>query len=139
MKRKILLVEDSLGDIALTRRAFLKYPVEFETVDNGEKAIERLMDRTKEPPEMILLDLNLPRVSGWEVLERIKQVPHIKRIPVVILTSSEAETDIARSYDLHASAYMQKPATPDAFRELAEDFEAFWFGRAKIPQLRGMM
>jgi CheY-like chemotaxis protein len=135
MKRRVMLVEDNPGDVALTRRAFRSYPVDFEVINNGESAVQRLLDPSKPRPELVLLDLNLPRVSGWEVLEALKRTEIVKRIPVIILTSSEADGDILRSYDLHANGYLHKPVTPDAFKALAEDFDKFWFGHIRMPPL----
>lgn len=131
--RRVLLIEDNPGDVALTKRAFRGFAVEFEVVTNGEAAVDRLLDGSLPPPELILLDLNLPRVSGWEVLDAIKNTDIVRRIPVVILTSSEAPYDIARSYDLHANGYLQKPVTPEAFTNLAGDFDAYWFKRVRLP------
>lgn len=133
--RRVLLVEDNPGDVDLTRRAFRDFPVTFEIARNGEVAIDRLFDQSKPLPDLIMLDLNLPRVTGWEVLEQVKRSPLTRAIPIVILTSSEAEEDMHRSYDLHANTYLVKPVTPSSFRELAGDFDAFWFGRAQIPRV----
>lgn len=135
--RRILLVEDNHGDVLLTKRAFREYPVEFEVITNGEEALNRLLTYEQPLPELILLDLNLPRVSGWEILERVREERLLRRIPIIILTSSDAEADIGRSYELNASAYLQKPVTPDAFKQLANDFDAFWLGQVKLPSMRG--
>lgn len=131
--RRVLLVEDNPGDVRLTQRAFKDFPVEWEVVTDGEAALDRLFDTTKDWPDLVLLDLNLPRVTGWEVLEQIKRSPITRRIPVVVLTSSKSEMDIARATDKHANNYVIKPATPDAFRKLAADFDAWWFGHNQFP------
>ncbi len=131
--RKVLLVEDNPADVRLTMRAFRAYPIEWEVVTDGEAAIERLFDTSKAWPDLVLLDLNLPRVTGWDVLAQIKRSPITRRIPVVVLTSSQAETDIARASDHHANNYVIKPVTPEAFRRMAADFDAWWFGHNQFP------
>lgn len=131
--RRVLLVEDNPGDVDLTRRAFRGLGVEFEVVNNGEAAVERMLDPEQPPPEMVLLDLNLPRLSGWEVLERVKLSSPARRVPIVILTSSDDEQDIVRSYERQASGYLTKPVTPESFRTLAGDFDRYWFGHSKLP------
>jgi two-component system, chemotaxis family, response regulator Rcp1 len=84
-------------------------------------------------PDLILLDLNLPRMSGREVLEQVKEDPGLRRIPVVVLTTSEAEEDVVRSYELHANAYVRKPVDFDQFTEVVRLIEDFWFTVVKLP------
>lgn len=124
--KRILLVEDNIGDVELSRRAFRDTGIVIDVAKNGEEALEYLFSR-KPRPDLILLDLNLPRVTGWEVLEQIKRSPLTRTIPVIILTSSEADADILSSYSLHANAYVTKPATPAKFKNLAEAFVGWWY------------
>jgi CheY-like chemotaxis protein len=124
--KRILLIEDNIGDIELSRRAFRDTGIIFEVAKNGEEALERLFSSLPRP-DLILLDLNLPRVTGWEVLEQIKRSPLTRSIPVIILTSSEADADILSSYKLHANAYVTKPATPAKFKDFAETFIGWWY------------
>lgn len=125
--RRVLLVEDNSGDVAFTRRAFQGYPVKFEVAKDGEAALVRLFSTSQPVIDLVLLDLNLPRVSGWDVLEQVKSSPITRSIPIIVLSSSESEVDIARAYARHANAYLVKPATPDRFRKLASGFDAWWF------------
>jgi CheY-like chemotaxis protein len=129
---RILLVEDNPGDVELTRRAFRELPVEIEVVKDGEQALERLFDASKPTPDVVLLDLNLPRVTGWEVLEQAKRSPLTKRIPIVVLTSSEADNDILKSYDLHVNGYMVKPPTPDKL--FGQTLYNYWFTYSRLPR-----
>lgn len=129
---QILLVEDNSGDIELTRRAFRGFPVNLEIARDGEQALERLFDQNKPPPDVVLLDLNLPRVTGWEVLEQAKKSPLTRRIPIVVLTSSEADNDILMSYDLHSNGYMVKPPTPDKL--FSSTIYDYWFKYSRLPR-----
>lgn len=130
---EILLVEDDEGDALLTRKALEAGPVAVSIthVEDGETALRFLHHASPEfkdapRPDIILLDLNLPGLQGQDVLEDIKGDPALKRIPVIVLTSSQAESDILRSYDLHSNAYMVKPGDPDIFQQVAETLEDFW-------------
>ena len=137
----ILLVEDNPGDVRLTREAFTSAGVEtsIRAVTDGDEALEFLADcRDDESittPDLVLLDLNLPRVDGFEVLEAIRDDPAYSRLPVLVLTSSSAEEDIARSYDLCANAHLTKPNSLDEFTEMAAAVEEFWFDRAHLPPI----
>jgi chemotaxis family two-component system response regulator Rcp1 len=140
MKRKnaaskdieILMIEDNPGDVMLTREAFLEGKItnNLYWAKDGVEAIAFLT--RQEPyteaqrPDIILLDLNLPRKSGHEVLSFIKSEEHLKRIPVIILTSSKAEEDILLSYDLHANCYITKPVDLDKFLSIVQTIENFW-------------
>lgn len=132
---EILLVEDDAGDALLTEKALRKGPVAFKlmTVVTGEEAIDHLSNPRNPPPDLILLDLNLPGMHGRDVLQEIKQHKTWRRIPVVILTSSKAEEDILRSYDLHANSYMKKPGDPHIFERLAASLEEYWFVSTLLP------
>jgi CheY-like chemotaxis protein len=128
----ILLVEDDPGDVVLTKEALndSKLTNVVHVAENGELAMKFL--RREAPyedaprPDLILLDLNLPRMDGREVLAAIKDDPLYRRIPVVVLTTSEAEEDIVRSYDLHANAYVTKPVHFDRFMEVVRQVDEFF-------------
>lgn len=135
----ILLVEDNPGDVRLTQEAFRDASLnnELHVVRDGQEALDFLFqEREYESaprPAMILLDLNLPKVDGMEVLEDVKTDPELRRIPVVILTGSEAEEDIVASYEKHSNAYLTKPIDPDEFVRLVQSFEQFWLTLVELP------
>ena len=135
----ILLVEDNLGDVRLTREALKEGKVlnTLHVVGDGIDALEFLRHKApyaKAPhPDIILLDLNLPRMDGRELLAEIKSDPNLRRIPVVILTTSKAEEDIIKSYDLHANCYITKPVDLDQFITVVKSVEEFWFTIVKLP------
>ena len=135
----VLLVEDNPGDVRLTREALGESDtdVELHVVTDGVEAIEFLAgegDHGDVPtPDVVLLDLNLPRKSGEEVLETIRGDESLPTPPVVVLTSSDAAEDVARSYELSANAYMTKPVAPDEFIETIRQFETFWLSTAHLP------
>jgi CheY-like chemotaxis protein len=136
---EVLLVEDNPGDVRLTREALKEGKVNnnLHVAPDGVEALAFL--RREGPhagavqPDLILLDLNLPRKGGREVLEEIKSDPALRHIPVVILTSSQAEQDIARAYDLHANCYISKPVDLDQFINVVRSIEDFWFTVVKLP------
>ncbi len=136
---KILLIEDNPGDIRLTQEAFKdsKIPIELSVVTDGVEAIDFLRKRNKysnaETPELVLLDLNLPKKDGREVLEDIKADSDLRRIPVIVLTTSVAESDIKQSYNLHANCYINKPVDFDAFSKVIELIEDFWLSTVILP------
>jgi len=136
---EILLVEDNAGDIELTQDAFhdAKIINHVHVARDGDKALDFLYRRAgfKDAvrPDIILLDLNIPRKSGQEVLAIIKQDETLKEIPVVILTSSAAEQDIVKSYNLHANAYIVKPVDLTQFLRVVESVEEFWLSVVKLP------
>lgn len=135
----ILLVEDNLGDIRLTQEALKAAKVlnNLFFVQDGIEALEFLRRAgkyaTAPRPDIILLDLNLPRMDGRELLAEIKNDPDLKRIPVVILTTSKAEEDILRTYNLHANCYITKPVDLHQFIQVVQSIEDFWFTVVKLP------
>jgi chemotaxis family two-component system response regulator Rcp1 len=139
---EVLLVEDSPGDVRLTREVFknAKVNINLHVASDGTEAMAFLRHEgvhVHAPrPALILLDLNLPKMDGHEVLARIKEDASLKTIPTVILTTSEAEEDIAKSYRLHANCYLSKPVHFDAFESLVKSINDFWLTKVKLPQLR---
>ena len=131
----ILLVEDNPGDVRLVKEVFKDGKVVNSLVvaKDGVEALAILHDPSKEVPDLILLDLNLPRKRGLEVLDEIKSDPHLKRIPVIVLTTSSAEEDIYKSYDLYASAYLNKPVALEEFITVIRNLENFWLSVVKYP------
>jgi len=137
---EVLLVEDSPGDVRLTREALKEGKVRnnLNVVSDGVEAMEYL--RRQGPyagavrPDIVLLDLNMPRKDGREVLAEMKADKGLKRIPVVILTTSEAEQDILRTYDLHANCYLTKPVDLDQFISIVKSVEDFWLTIVKLPR-----
>ncbi|ELY58932.1 response regulator [Natronolimnohabitans innermongolicus] len=136
---QILLVEDNPGDVRLTEEAFKQGRIEndLHVVSDGNEALEFLYQRGQYEdvprPDLILLDLNLPRKDGEDVLEELKGDSELRSIPVIVLTSSRAEEDVVRSYELHANAYLTKPVDPDDFIETVRAFEKFWFSVVRLP------
>ena len=136
---EILLVEDSPGDIRLTQEALADAKIHnrMSVVNDGIQALEFLRNEGDNPdaprPDLILMDLNMPRMDGRECLEKIKADEKLKSIPVVILTTSEAERDIAQSYQLQANCYISKPVDLDQFIEVVAAIEQFWFSIVKLP------
>jgi CheY-like chemotaxis protein len=136
---RVLLVEDNPGDADLTRDTLEsgKVSLEISVVVDGEEAIEYVMQRGRHRaaalPDLIVLDLNLPRVSGMQVLAEIKQHDRLRTIPVVILTSSDAENDIVQSYKLGANCYVTKPIDLTAFIAIVKSIESFWLTLVKLP------
>jgi CheY-like chemotaxis protein len=136
---EILLVEDNPGDARLTHEALSQSKVRnnLHRASDGEEAMAFLRRQgafARMPtPDLILLDLNLPRRDGREVLEEIKNDPALKHIPVVILTSSQAEEDIIRSYQLHANCFITKPVDLEQLTRVVQGIEQFWFTLVKLP------
>jgi two-component system, chemotaxis family, response regulator Rcp1 len=139
---EILLVEDNEGDARLAREALreTKLRNNLHHVADGEEAMAFLRKQGgyagRPTPDLVLLDLNLPRKDGREVLKEIKADEHLKRIPVVILTTSRAEEDIVRSYDLHANCYISKPLGMEQFVKVVRSVEDFWFTIVRLPERR---
>jgi chemotaxis family two-component system response regulator Rcp1 len=136
----ILLVEDNPGDVRLTQEAFkdAKVKNQLYIAKDGIEAMAFLHQEGKykdDPrPDLILLDLNLPKKDGREVLEEIKNDETLRRIPVVILTTSKADEDILRTYDLHANCYISKPVDLDEFMTVIRSIENFWLTVVKLPE-----
>lgn len=140
MPIQVLLVEDSPGDIRLTREAFrdANNSIQLNVANDGIEAMAflrregRYADAPR--PDLILLDLNLPKMDGREVLAYIKEDQGLKTIPTVILTSSEAESDVVKSYQLQANCYLSKPMHFEAFHNLVKSINDFWLTKVKLPQ-----
>ncbi len=136
---KVLLVEDNEADVELTRETFehSKLNVELVVAEDGVEAIDILTGRTdRHPavrPDLILLDLNLPRVDGRQVLLTIKDDRELKKIPVVVLTSSDAESDVVASYQLGANCFITKPGDFRKYQDVVQALEGFWFAIATLP------
>ncbi|RSD13842.1 response regulator [Amycolatopsis eburnea] len=135
----ILLVEDDPGDVLMTREAFEHHKIRnaLHVAADGVEALEFLNRegrfRAAPRPGLILLDLNLPRKDGRELLGEIKQDPQLRTIPVVVLTTSEAQEDIVRSYELHANAYVTKPVDFEKFTEVVRKIDDFWVSVVQLP------
>ena len=140
MTLEVLLVEDSPGDVRLTREAFrdAKTDINLHVAADGVAAMAFLRhegDHSQAPrPDFILLDLNLPKMDGREVLAHIKEDDNLKTIPTIILTTSEAEVDILKSYQLQANCYLSKPVQFDALENLVKSINDFWLTKVKLPQ-----
>jgi CheY-like chemotaxis protein len=136
---EILLVEDDSGDVQLTKLALeeSKMSVNLHVVEDGVEALALLRKEGKyantKHPDIILLDLNLPKKDGREVLAEIKADPNLKRIPVIVLTASQAETDILNAYNLNANCYIIKPVDFDRFVKIVQSIENFWFTIVRLP------
>jgi two-component system, chemotaxis family, response regulator Rcp1 len=135
----VLMVEDDPDDVYLTRNALSssKLRLNLHVVNDGVEAMQYLRKENGhthgERPNLILLDLNLPRMDGREVLTKIKEDPALTDIPVVILTTSKAEQDIASSYRQHANCYISKPVGIEQFRSVVASIESFWFTVVQLP------
>ena len=136
---EILLVEDNPADILLTEEAFeeANFAHRLHVAHDGMEALDFL--RRQPPfqdaptPDVILMDLNMPRLSGLETLDVLKEDSNLRHIPVIVLTTSRAEEDIWRSYNLHANSYIPKPVTISEFVQVIQNFQQFWFGTAALP------
>jgi chemotaxis family two-component system response regulator Rcp1 len=137
----ILLVEDNPADVLLTMEALKEGDIshELNVVNDGAEAIAYLRRKGKYTdavlPDIILLDINLPKKNGFEVLAEIKEDQRLKSIPVIILTTSSARQDIRRAYDLHANCYIVKPLDFDAFLNVVRSIEDFWLSVARLPRV----
>jgi len=135
---EILLIEDNPGDVILTEEALLESKVlnRLSVAEDGVEAMQMLRREGSyvghPRPDLILLDLNLPRMDGREVLAAIKTDPDLRRIPVVILTTSQAERDVAEAYDRHANCYIVKPVDLDQFIHVVRTIEGFWLSVVKM-------
>ena len=139
MPLQVLLVEDSPGDVRLTQEAFkdAKVHINLHVASDGAEAMAFLGREGKHAndprPDLILLDLNLPKKDGREVLAEIKGNPRLQTIPVVILTMSASEADILKSYALHANCYITKPVNLDGFLKVVKSIDNFWLSVVKLP------
>jgi chemotaxis family two-component system response regulator Rcp1 len=139
---EILLIEDNPADVRLMQEAMRESKIKnvLHVVRDGVEAISYLKNegiyRDAVRPDLILLDLNLPRKDGRELLAEIKTDPVLKTIPVIILSTSEAEFDIVRSYELHANCYISKPVDLEQFMKVVQSIEHFWFTISKLPSLK---
>jgi chemotaxis family two-component system response regulator Rcp1 len=135
----ILLVDDDPGDVRLTLEALKRSKLysSIDNVENGEEALAYLRRQGKYAnaplPDLILLDLNMPRKDGRETLDEIKSDPELRRIPVVILTTSSSEADVLKSYDLGANCFITKPVDLAQFMKVIHETESFWFAVVKLP------
>ncbi len=136
---RVLLVEDNEGDAVLTEEALhaCEVEIDMDRVRDGVEALAFLRREDRYPaatrPDLIILDLNMPRMSGREVLEVLKRDPDLSTIPVVVLTTSSVAKDIADSYDLQANCYVIKPIEFDQFQTIVQQLSEFWFALAKLP------
>ncbi len=136
---QVLLVEDNHGDVLLTKRAFKESKIanDLTVAMSGEEAIRVLRKEGEHAqattPDLILLDLNLPQMSGQDVLNVIKNDTKLRHIPVVVLSSSKADQDVVKSYNLHANGYVVKPISLESFNEVVQKLEAFWFTLVVLP------
>ncbi|MCG8423999.1 MAG: response regulator [Proteobacteria bacterium] len=136
---ELLLVEDNPGDIRLTQKALQKAKLQnrLHVVKDGIEALAFL--HKSEPhgpavrPDLILLDLNLPKKSGWEVLAELKADPDLRRIPVIVLTTSNAESDVLEAYNLHANCYIKKPVSVSELIRVVQTLEDFWIQIVRLP------
>ncbi len=135
----ILLVDDDPGDVRLTLEALRRSKLysSIDTVENGEEALAYLRREARyagaRRPDLVLLDLNMPRKDGRETLAEIKADPDLRQIPVVVLTTSSAESDVLKSYDLGANCYITKPVDLSQFMKVIQETESFWFAVVKLP------
>ncbi len=132
---QILLVEDNLGDARLVEEVLREGGFRHQIVHarDGVEAMERLHDRNFGLPDLIFLDLNMPRMDGREILAELKGDPVLKRIPVIVLTTSTSEADIVTSYSLNANCYVTKPVSIDEFLDVMRSLESFWLDVARLP------
>lgn len=136
----ILLVEDNPGDVRLTEEAFEEGQINntLHVVKDGTEALDFLFQRDEyaevSRPDIVLLDLNLPRKNGDEVLREMQDEPDLNLVPVIVLTSSDAHEDVVKSYELSANAYLTKPVDPDEFIDVIRRFEQFWLSVVRLPE-----
>lgn len=138
-KFQILVVEDNPADVRLLEEVFTELcaNVQLRVAKDGAEGLEmitRTGGKPNEHPDLVLLDLNLPKISGHEVLARIKKNPNTCRIPVIVLTSSRAESDVSLAYQSHANAYLKKPSTLDGLFAAADQIKSFWLETVTLPQ-----
>lgn len=137
---KILLVEDNQGDVLLTKEALIdgEFANELIHLPDGELALKYLNKlppyEQAETPDLVLLDINMPKVGGFEVLKQVKHSAELKKIPIIMLTTSSSEEDIRRAYDSYANAYLTKPVAYSDFIVMVESIKNFWLKSARLPR-----
>ena len=137
---EVVLIEDNPGDVRLLEEAFreLRANIHIQVAKDGAEGLDMVEKRVGEKvqpwPDLILLDLNLPKISGHDVLERLKTNPSTRRIPIIVLTSSRADVDVRRAYDSHANAYLRKPSSLDDLISAAQQIKSFWMECVTLPQ-----
>lgn len=140
---EILLVEDDPGDIELIKETLSssKIKIDLETVNDGADAISYLKKENefagKNEPDLVILDLNLPLKSGLDVLDDIKSNPYLKHIPIIVMTTSDQDSDVIKSYKLGANSYVTKPMGIDQFSHIVNTIEDFWLTIVKLPKSKG--
>lgn len=136
MERTVLLVEDSGADALLVSLAFQHADATVSVVlrDNGQAALDYLLDPAEQLPDLVLLDLAMPGLSGHDVIAKMRAEPHLRRLPVIILTSSDDPEDITRSYSARANAYVVKPVDVRGFQSIAQAITRFWFRNVTLPR-----
>ncbi len=138
---EILLIEDNEGDILLTRKAFEQGKISnhLSIARDGKEGVDFLLKQGKytdvevPTPDLILLDLNMPKMNGIEFLDYIKNIEQFKKIPVIVLTTSDSDEDVIKSYNLHASSYIKKPVDFNQFVEIIRNLQNYWFNIVKLP------
>lgn len=140
---RILIIEDNPGDVRLLRDALkeLKAPVEIRVASDGAEGLRITLDNKYASegwhPDLIFLDLNLPKIGGHEVLARLKADPDKRLIPVIVLSSSRAENDVNRAYEAHANAYIRKPTSLDDLMRAVKGLKSFWIDTVRLPRISG--
>ncbi len=133
----VLLIEDNSGDVRLMKEALAGSDLRIHVAEDGDEALQFLRQKGRfslaPRPDLIFLDLNLPRRDGREVLEEIKKDAELRRIPVIILTTSDAQQDVQRAYDLHANCYVRKPSELDDFFDVIRSCQDFWLSTVQLP------
>ncbi len=132
---EILMVEDDPADAELVREAFKRFDVapRLDVIDDGQKALDRLRDAKRVEPDLILLDLNLPKLDGRQVLRAIKADRRLRKIPTVVLTTSSADADVLQAYSDGANCFLTKPLGLDEFFHMTKALERFWLQEARLP------
>lgn len=140
---RILIIEDNPGDVRLLKDALkeLKAPVEIRVASDGAEGLKITLNKNPGAeawhPDLIFLDLNLPKIGGHEVLARLKADPEKRLIPVIVLSSSRAENDVNRAYDAHANAYIRKPSSLDDLMRAVKGLKSFWIDTVRLPNVPG--
>ncbi len=131
----ILMVDDDPGDVRIVQEAFKSSRLDPKLVicENGEQGMALLLDEDQDLPDLILLDLNMPGMDGFQVLDKIKSAPRLQKTPVVVFSTSTRDNDIAKSYEKYANAFVAKPVDLDEFIRAVLEIEEFWFEIARVP------